>query len=192
MLLTLVVVAISAWRVSVMNVSTAIRNLPEPPTGRRRRRLVRWPDRDPARPPFTAVRARARVPRRPSCSASRSVCSASSRYCRSRACRSASLHGVRRRARRDAAASLEPLGRRLGTLAMDFSTWIVAGLMIIVGAGSRVVIYNAAALLRARRAGLRPHRGAAPVLRMSIAYPRPRGSAPERRSQCSPWSCSRS
>ena len=40
MLLTLVVVAVSAWRVSVMNVSTAIRNLPEPPTGRRRRRLV--------------------------------------------------------------------------------------------------------------------------------------------------------
>ena len=40
MLLTLVVVAVSAWRVSVMNVSTAIRNLPEPPAGRRRRRLV--------------------------------------------------------------------------------------------------------------------------------------------------------
>ena len=40
MLLTLVVVAVSAWRVSVMNVSTAIRNLPEPPTSRRRRRLV--------------------------------------------------------------------------------------------------------------------------------------------------------
>src|SRR5919106_2392776 len=34
------VVAVSAWRVSVMNISTAIRNLPEPPTGRRRRRFV--------------------------------------------------------------------------------------------------------------------------------------------------------
>ena len=40
LLLTLVVVGVSAWRVSVMNISTAIRNLPEPPTGRRRRRFV--------------------------------------------------------------------------------------------------------------------------------------------------------
>ncbi len=39
-LLTLVVVAFSAWRVSVMTISTAIRNLPEPPVTRRRRRLV--------------------------------------------------------------------------------------------------------------------------------------------------------
>jgi len=34
-LLTLVVVAVSAWRVSVMTISTAIRNLPEPPSSRR-------------------------------------------------------------------------------------------------------------------------------------------------------------
>ena len=39
-LLTLLVVAFSAWRVSVMTISTAIRNLPEPPSPRRRRRLV--------------------------------------------------------------------------------------------------------------------------------------------------------
>ena len=39
-LLTLFVVAFSAWRVSVMTISTAIRNLPEPPSPRRRRRLV--------------------------------------------------------------------------------------------------------------------------------------------------------
>ena len=37
-LITLVVVAISAWRVSVMTISTAIRNLPEPRLPRRRRR----------------------------------------------------------------------------------------------------------------------------------------------------------
>ena len=36
-LLTLVVVAISAWRVSLMTISTAIRNLPEPTAPRRRR-----------------------------------------------------------------------------------------------------------------------------------------------------------
>ena len=56
MLLTLVVVAVSAWRVSVMNVSTAIRNLPEPPTGRRRRRLVLGVRRDPARRAADRVR----------------------------------------------------------------------------------------------------------------------------------------
>jgi hypothetical protein len=36
-ILTFVVVAVSAWRVSVMTISTAIRNLPEPPTRKRRR-----------------------------------------------------------------------------------------------------------------------------------------------------------
>jgi len=39
-LLTLVVVAFSAWRVSTMTIATAIRNLPEPPVVRRRRRVV--------------------------------------------------------------------------------------------------------------------------------------------------------
>ena len=39
-LLTLLVVAFSAWRVSVMTISTAIRNLPEPQLPHRRRRLV--------------------------------------------------------------------------------------------------------------------------------------------------------
>ena len=34
-LLTLVVVAVSAWRVSVLNITTAVRNLPEPPRRRR-------------------------------------------------------------------------------------------------------------------------------------------------------------
>jgi putative ABC transport system permease protein len=40
-LLTLIVVTVSAWRVSVLNIATAIRNLPEPPKRRRRRWL--WP-----------------------------------------------------------------------------------------------------------------------------------------------------
>jgi len=39
-LLTLVVVAFSAWRVSTMTIATAIRNLPEPPAVRKRRRVV--------------------------------------------------------------------------------------------------------------------------------------------------------
>ena len=39
-MLTLVVVAFSAWRVSTMTIATAIRNLPEPQVVRRRRRLL--------------------------------------------------------------------------------------------------------------------------------------------------------
>ena len=78
-----------------------------------------------------------------------------------------------------------------GTLAMDFSTWIVAGLMIIVGA-VLVMVHNAAALLALvmrvfGRIG-RSHRFCGCRSRI----PSPRGSAPERRSRCSPWSCSRS
>ena len=40
MLLTLAVVAFSAWRVSVMTISTAIRNLPEPPQREGGRRWI--------------------------------------------------------------------------------------------------------------------------------------------------------
>jgi len=39
-LLTLAVVTVSAWRVSVLNIATAVRNLPEPPRQRRRRRWI--------------------------------------------------------------------------------------------------------------------------------------------------------
>ena len=38
--LTLLVVAFSAWRVSVMTIAAAIRNVPEPPVVRKRRRIV--------------------------------------------------------------------------------------------------------------------------------------------------------
>jgi putative ABC transport system permease protein len=57
-----------------------------------------------------------------------------------------------------------------GTLAMDFSTWIVAGLMIIVGA-VLVMIHNAAALLGLVMRTFGRIGALAPVLRMSIAYP---------------------
>ena len=41
-LLTLIVVTVSAWRVSMLNIATAIRSLPEPPKQRGRRRWL-WP-----------------------------------------------------------------------------------------------------------------------------------------------------
>jgi putative ABC transport system permease protein len=53
---------------------------------------------------------------------------------------------------------------------MDFSTWIVAGLMIIVGA-ILILVYNADVLLGLVMRIFGRIRALAPVLRMSIAYP---------------------
>jgi putative ABC transport system permease protein len=57
-----------------------------------------------------------------------------------------------------------------GPLSMNFSTWIVAGLMVVVGA-VWVIVYNADLLLGAVMAALGRIRALAPVLRMSMAYP---------------------
>jgi putative ABC transport system permease protein len=57
-----------------------------------------------------------------------------------------------------------------GTLAMDFSTWIAAGLMIIVGA-IWLIVFNADVLLGLVMKLFGRIRSLAPVLRMSIAYP---------------------
>ena len=57
-----------------------------------------------------------------------------------------------------------------GTLAMDFSTWIVAGLMIIVGA-ILILVFNADVLLGLVMKMFGRIRALAPVLRMSVAYP---------------------
>jgi putative ABC transport system permease protein len=53
---------------------------------------------------------------------------------------------------------------------MDFSTWIVSGLMIVIGA-VWVIVYNADLLLGAVMAGLGRVKALAPLLRMSMAYP---------------------
>jgi putative ABC transport system permease protein len=57
-----------------------------------------------------------------------------------------------------------------GTLAMDFSAWIVAGLLIVVGT-VWIIVFNADVLLGAAARVLGRFRGLAPVLRLSIAYP---------------------
>jgi putative ABC transport system permease protein len=169
-LLTLAVVAFSAWRVSMMTISTAIRNLPEPPAPRRRRRLVlalvglalglllvlAAVTGDSATPLILGI----------------------------------SL----------ALVSLVPILRMLGVpdrlaftgcglalvvflmlpwesweavfgpLAMDFSTWITAGLMIVVGA-VWTIVFNADLLIGGAMRALGRIRRLAPVLKMSMAYP---------------------
>jgi len=169
-LLTLVVVAVSAWRVSVMTISTAIRNLPEPPSSRQRRRLV-----------LALVALGLGVAMAVSGATSGSA--------------TPLMLGISL-----ALISLVPLLRLLrvpervaftgcglavvvvlmlpwslwedvfGPLSMNFSTWIVAGLMIVVGT-VWIIVYNADLLLGLvmRLAGR--IRGLAPVLRMSMAYP---------------------
>ena len=66
-----------------------------------------------------------------------------------------------------------------GELAMDFSIWIVAGLMVVVGV-VWVIVYNADLLLGGR--GARSSAASAPwrpILRMAMAYPlRRAASAP--------------
>ncbi len=169
-LLTLVVVAVSAWRVSVMNISTAIRNLPEPPVTRRRRRLVlaglgiflglvlvvSGTRSGTATPVMLGVSLvlMGLVPL-------------------------LRVLGVPERlavtACGGAIVVLLMLPWNLwdavfGKLAMNFSTWIVAGLMIIVGA-VWLIVFNADLLLGLVMRLFGRIRSLAPVLRMSIAYP---------------------
>jgi putative ABC transport system permease protein len=170
LLLTLAVVAVSAWRVSLMTVSTAIRNLPEPPSPRKRRRLVLAAvgllvggglaylgvTSDIATPVMLGVSLilMSLVPL-------------------------LRLVGVPERLAFTACGLavvvflLLPwryLEDVFGTLSMDFSTWIVAGLLIVVGT-VWVIVFNADVLLGGVMRVLGRSGGLAPVLRMSIAYP---------------------
>ena len=169
-LLTLVVVAVSAWRVSVMNISTAIRNLPEPPAPHRRRQLVlsaigllvglllcvSGVTSGTATPLMLGVPLvlLSLIP------LLRAV-------------------GVSERIAYTACGAAVVVVLMLpwklwddvfGTLAMDFSTWIVAGLMIIVGA-VLILVFNADLLLGAVMSVFGRIRALTPVLRMSMAYP---------------------
>ena len=57
-----------------------------------------------------------------------------------------------------------------GQLTMNFSTWIAAGLMVVIGA-VWVIMYNADVLLGAVMGSLGRIHALAPVLRMAMAYP---------------------
>jgi len=170
LLLTLLVVAVSAWRVSVMTISTAIRNLPEPSVPRKRRRLVLalvglvaglglaflGLSGDTATPLLLGV--------------SLAIMSLVPLL---------RLVGVSERIAFTACGLavvvflLLPwryLESVFGTLAMDFGTWIVSGLLIVVGT-VWVIVFNADVLLAAVMRVLSHFRRLAPIVRMSIAYP---------------------
>ena len=169
-LLTLAVVAFSAWRVSVMTISTAIRNLPEPPSGSKKRRLllavvaialglllaVSGVAGDQATPLMLGVSIFliGLVP-------------------------VFRVLGVPERIAYTACGGTMAVLLMLpwswweavfGQIAMDFSTWIVAGLMVVVGV-VWVIVYNSDILLGGI-ALVASHFGRlAPVTRMAVTYP---------------------
>jgi putative ABC transport system permease protein len=169
-LLTLAVVAVSAWRVSTMTISAAIRNLPEPWAPRRRRRLalaaiglafgglltLSGVTGDAATPTMVGISLIlvSLVP-------VLQVLGLSERF-------AYTTCGL-------LIAVLLMLPWRLweealGPLSMDFSTWIAAGLMIVVGA-VWVIVFNADVLLGLAMRALGRIRSLAPVLKISMAYP---------------------
>jgi putative ABC transport system permease protein len=168
-LLTFGVVTASAWRVSRMNIVTAIRNLPEPPPRKQPRNrwllglvgvllggaLV-----------FAGISGRNAV----------TLGFGVSLFLIGLVPVSERL-GVRSRIARTVAGLalvawfVLPMGRWLfGTLSMDFSIFILSGIMIVVGA-SWTIMYNADLLLAGLARSLGRIRSLAPMLRMSIAYP---------------------
>jgi putative ABC transport system permease protein len=171
-LLTFVVVSVSAWRVSRLNIVSAVRNLPEPPVQKRRKR--RWigglvamalgalltlsgVNAAEAMPfilgiaVFTigavpVVQALG-VPQRIAYTVSGLV-----------------IVGV-------CLLPFDWLDTLAGTnLRMNFSVWIVSGILLVLGA-SWVIVYNADLLLGAVTGVLGRIRSLTPILRLSIAYP---------------------
>ena len=170
LLLTLVVVAVSAWRVSVMTISSAIRNLPEPPSSKPRRRLVGALGCLVLGVLLTFLGARGGSYTPLMLGISLVLMSAVPLL---------RLAGVPDRlAFTTCGIALvvflllpwRVLEVVFGQLAMDFSAWIVAGLLIVVGT-VWVIVFNADVLLGAAARLFGRFRTLAPVLRMSIAYP---------------------
>jgi putative ABC transport system permease protein len=170
LLLTLAVVALSAWRVSLMTISTAIRNLPEPPSMKRRRRLV-FALVGVGTGLLLIVLALTSGTFTPLSLGVSLVLMSLVPLLR--------LAGVPARIA-FTGCGLGVLGFLLlpwrviesvfGDLAMDFTTWIVSGLLIVI-ATVWVIVFNADLLLGGVMRVLGRFKGLAPVLRMSIAYP---------------------
>ena len=170
LLLTLVVVAVSAWRVSVMTISTAIRGLPEPPKRARRRRFVLASITIVLGALFTLSGATSGTATPTMLGVSLALLGLIPLL---------QVAGVPERVANTVCGGAVVVTLLLpwdlweavfGTLAMDFTTWIVAGLLIIVGA-VLVMVHNAAAVLGLVMAIFGRVRALTPVLRMSMAYP---------------------
>ena len=168
-LLTLSVVAFSAWRVSRMNIVTAIRNLPDPPaTGTRRTRWLLGAVTSSA----GMLLAVAGVSSRDEITLGFGVLLIILGLVPI-----ARALGLPERLVYTAAGLILvawfvlPMSRWLfGDMSSNFSIFVLAGLAIVVGA-SWAIMYNADVLLAGITATAGRSTRLAPVLKMSIAYP---------------------
>ena len=168
-LLTLIVVAYSARRVSRMNIVSAIRGLPEPASTKGHKRRWLWPSLGILAGLFyvwAGFQGKNAVALGVGVSAL--VLSAVPLL---------SLAGVPDRPVRTAAGLALvswfalPIPRLLlGQLKTNFSVFVFGGLMIVIGA-TWVIAYNADVLLGGLSATLGRIRPLAPVVRMAVAYP---------------------
>ena len=168
-LVTLAVVAFSAWRVSRMNIVSAIRDLPDPPVAKQRRR--RW---------ILGI-----IGLLLGCLVAVSGVNAEDAIALGLGVALIILSfvpilhalGLPDRAVHTGAGLalltwfVLPIDRWLfGELKVNFSMFLLGGLMIVIGA-TWTIVYNADILLGAVASTLGRIRALAPVLRMSIAYP---------------------
>ena len=169
-LLTLLVVAFSAWRVSVMTISTAIRNLPEPSLAHRRRRFALA---------AVAIGLGALLTASGAADAAATPLMLGVSLILIGLVPVLRLIGVSERLAYTscglalAVSMLMPWSvweAVFGQIAMDFTTWVVAGLMTVIGA-AWVMIYNADLILRAVGAVLGRFGTLVPVVKMAITYP---------------------
>jgi putative ABC transport system permease protein len=169
-LLTLLVVAASAWRVSRMTIATAIRNLPEPGVPRRRRRIA-LALAGLALGALMTLSGAAAAQATPLLLGLSIVLIALVPLLQTA--------GVPERAAFTGAGLAIVVLWMLpwsvwealfGKLAMNFSVWITGGLIVVVGA-VWIIMYNAQLLSAAAVRVLGRWRRLAPVLRTSMAYP---------------------
>jgi putative ABC transport system permease protein len=169
--LTLLVVAVSAWRVSVLNVVAAIRSLPSPLV--RASRRARW-----GRGALVIV-AGALVALAGASGGQATPFLLGISIVIIGLIPLARALGVGDRVAYTVAGIalvawwLLPSGAYkalVGTLTWDFSVWVVSGLMVVLGA-TWTITYNADVILAALGRGAGRIRSLAPVVRMAVAYP---------------------
>jgi putative ABC transport system permease protein len=169
--LTLVVVAVSAWRVSVLDVVTAIRNLPTP-AARPSRRAHWWRGAlAVALGGLAAAAGAAADQATPFLLGVSIVIVGLVPIARALGTGDRLAHTVAGLAL--VVWWLLPAGvydALVGTLKWDFSVWIVAGLVVVFGA-TWTIMYNADVALAAVTRATGRIRALAPVVRMAVAYP---------------------
>jgi putative ABC transport system permease protein len=170
-LLTFLVVAFSAWRVSVLNIVTAVRNLPDPARRNRGRRGWLRAAVPLLLGTLLAVNGRASAQTMPFLLGLSLVAIGTVPVLRS-------LHVSDRVAYTVGGLAIvvvwllpfRVVESVVPGAQMDFSIWVVGGLLIVLGA-VWTVIYNADAFLGATMAVLGRVRSLSAVLKISMAYP---------------------